>query len=68
MGEALTWRRAVCTGRTGPPSQGAGKVPSVVPARSPDEVATGLASLWGGATSRLVVGLHWDHTEEEDSP
>lgn len=40
----------------------------MVPARSPDEVGTGLASLWGGATSRLVVGLHRDHTEEEDSP
>ena len=25
------------TGRTGPPSRGAGRVPSVVPARSPDE-------------------------------
>lgn len=39
----LTWRRAPRIGR---------RVPSVVPARSPDEVGTGLASLWGGAPSQ----------------
>lgn len=50
------------------PLRGAARVPSVVPARSPDEVGTGLTSLWGGAPSRLVVGLPRDHTEEEDGP
>lgn len=39
----LTWKRAPRIGR---------RVPSVVPARSPDEVGTGLASLWGGAPSQ----------------